>query len=328
MNKILITILTLWVSITAHCRNDFELYYANIDSAEYYVSIKDLQSAFTLYKNVFIDFDGFPNDYLNAISVSINLYNKAYDPFVKGFKGARGFRNDLKSELSNWMVHGMIDSKEKNRILKLFRNSNAIHKKNRKGTRLIIKLIIKDQKARRSEKNIHKIDSLNNLRLKEAIKTNPTFLDHKQYGFIANSILEILVFHQGYNLWGNDFKILVENIKKGNLSREKVLYLLEREVVWGNNLFKLENDSLIYLEGKNQRICDSVNLSYSIFGGFKKYNFASKQHIIVPIHPEYSEEILNKMRKYLLYNSYDLFKKTYKNFSYPHPNEFCERMKN
>lgn len=320
--------MSLWFSSTVLGRNNFEFYYSKIDSAKYFVSIKNYESALILYKKVFEDFDGFPEDYLDAISVSIRLENRAYDPFVIGFKGERGFRNDLKLELSNCMIQGLIDSKEKKRILKLFRKTKPIQKKNRKGTRLILKLIIMDQKARRSRKNIHEIDSLNNLRLKCAIKKSPTFLDHKQYGFITNSMLEILIFHQGFKLWGNDFKILVENIKQGNLSRETVLYLLEREVVWGNNLFILENDSLIYLEEKNQKTCDSVNLSYSIFGGFKQYSSKFKQHIVVPIHPEYSDHLVDKLRKYLLYSSYDLFKKTYKDFRYPNQKEYCEMINN
>jgi hypothetical protein len=328
LKKTLIIFLTLCLPSISFGRNDYEFYYSKIDSAEYYVSIKDDQRALTLYKKVFEDFVGFPNDYLNAISVSLRLHNEAYDPFVKGFKSVRGFRNDLKSELLNEMNQGFINSKEKKRILKLFRKSKTIHKRNKKGTRLILKLIIKDQKARKSGKNIHKIDSLNNLKLKEAIKKNPTFLDHKKYGFIANSMLEILIFHHHYKLWGNDFELLVENIKQGNLSRETVLYLLEREVVWGNNLFKLEKDSLIYLEGKNQKICDSLNLSYSIFGGFKQYNSKLKQHIVVPIHPEYTEELVDKMRKYLLYSSYDLYKKTRTQLCYPNKKDFCEPINN
>jgi hypothetical protein len=311
----------------AYCRNDYAIYYSNIDSAEYYVSIKDYQSAFNLYKTVFNDFDGFPDDYLNALSVSVNLYKKGFDPFIQGFKKVRGYRNDLKSDLTYWRNKGLIDSKETKRILKVFRNSNALLKKNRKGTRLILKLMIKDQRARRSGKNIHQTDSINNLKLQEAIQKTPTFLDHRQYGFLTKNMLDILIFHQEYKLWGTNFGILVENIMQGNLSRETVLYLLERGVVWGNGLFKLENDSLIYLEGKNQRICDSLNFSYSIFGGFRQYNATSKQHIITPINPEYSVEIVDKMRKYLLYSSYDLYVKTNRNFSFPDKNDYCDKMK-
>lgn len=311
----------------AYCRNDFAFYYSKIDSAEYYVSINDYQSAFNSYKTVFNDFDGFPDDYLNALFVSVNLYKKGFDPFIQGFKKVRGFRNDLKYDLTNWRNQGLIDSKETKRILKVFRKSNAFLKKNRKGTRLILKLMIKDQRTRRSGKNINERDSLNNLKLQEIMQKMPTFLDHRQYGFLAKSMLDILIFHQEYKLWGTNFGILVENIKQGNLSRETVCYLLEREVVWGNSLFKLENDSLIYLEGKNQIICDSVNFSYSIFGGFRQYNATSKQHIIAPIHPEYTEEIVDKMRKYLLYSSYDLYVKTNRNFGFPNQKDYCDILK-
>ena len=90
-----------------------------------------------MYETVFNDFDGFPDDYLNALSVSVNLNNKGFDPFIQGFKKVRGFRNDLKFDLTAFRNNGLIDSKETKRILKVFRNSNAFLKKNRKGKRLL-----------------------------------------------------------------------------------------------------------------------------------------------------------------------------------------------
>jgi hypothetical protein len=303
---------------------DYREYYINIDSAEYYFSIKNYAKSVEIYDRTFSKYDGFPAHYLEAIKASILNDKKAIDLFVIGYKKTRGFRNDLISSLSFLEKKGRILNSEKKRILKLYRKTKPLIKKNRKGGKLIFKLILKDQLGRYSKKYFSDIDSLNNIELKKAVLEDSNFFNHLQYGFIINSMLDILIFHQTYNLWGDYFELLLDNVKQGKVSRETVLYLLQREVVWGNNLFEIKNDSLIFISNKNNFTCDSFSVSFSIFGGFNTYDPKTKRQIIIPLHPNYSTEQIDQLRKYLLCSPYSLFQKTNKHYFYPTKEEYCE----
>ena len=303
---------------------DYREYYINIDSAEYYFSIKNYAKSVEIYDRTFSKYDGFSAHYLEAIKASILNDKKAIDLFVIGYKKTRGFRNDLISTLSFLEKEDRILNSEKKRIVKLYRKTKPLIKKNRKGGRLIFKLILKDQLGRNSKKYFSDVDSLNNLELKKAVLEDSNFFNHLQYGFITCSMLDILIFHQTYNLWGDYFDLLLDNVKQGKVSRETVLYLLQREVVWNNNLFEINNDSLIFLSNENNFICDSLSVSFSIFGAFKTYDSKTKRQIIIPLHPNYSSEQIDQLRTYLLCSPYILFQKTNKHYFYPTKEEYCE----
>ena len=113
---------------------DYREYYINIDSAEYYFSIKNYAKSVEIYDRTFSKYDGFSAHYLEAIKASILNDKKAIDLFVIGYKKTRGFRNDLISTLSFLEKEDRILNSEKKRILKLYRKTKPLIKKKVTGS--------------------------------------------------------------------------------------------------------------------------------------------------------------------------------------------------
>jgi len=293
---------------------DFSLYYKYIDSIHYYQATGNHTKALELYSKCFDQYNGFYEDYENAICYKYNLTKKVDDTLLmKAFQAGSSF----------WMLY--MDA-HKFVPFPFFKTYKLYLKhKTKKTNRLIpiLRMAYKDQKFRkRNFKGINS-DSLNAQKLIYWAKHEPERFNRNKSGFIAQQLLGVLIFHDGWRYLQPIQKELMEFTRKGWLNRETMAYLIER-ASGENTFFKIQGDSLHPIIDSSFYYCGTQKFFYSNLNNF--FMGVDRQENIryfQPSNPIISILEMEELRSYLLLPSTEMLYLIHPNYKKITTEEFC-----
>ncbi len=300
---------------------DYSLYYKYIDSIDYYKVQQNENKVFELYKICFKQFKGFYDDYEAAICYTYQTKNKIDDSlFIQAFEAGSSF-------LMLYMdYHGTVPFP----LVKTYRLYRKHKTKKTNATFPILRMIYKDQKYRKKDiswRKKHNIDSLNAQKLIYWAKNEPIRFNRFKSGLVAQHLLGIIIFHDGWKYLYPIQKELMEFTRKGWLNRDVMAYLIERTGM-DQQYFKIQKDSLVANQDTSHFYCEGKKLIYSNINCF--FTGVDKQENIryfAPINPIISSLEMEELRRFLMLPSTDFLYKmnpTYKRISIE---EFCNYYK-
>ena len=260
----------------------------------------------------------------NALINSITS-NKHIDFYIReSFKGGM-FKKDLKDLLNRYNI--TIDKKV---FTGLYKQGHKDYKRHHVGKyrRQIRRLIFHDQFARIFRKqNIQEVDSINYYKLKQILQQDRGAFNREKIGMVYADFLEILILHQGWHFWKNDFNNLRQLIISGYIHRDVLYQIIERESVWGGKQFTLLKDSLIELKTKENETTLCNGYYYSCLGGRAFYSAKLHKQIVVPVFPMNTEIDLNQLRSFVFQPSYEQLKIQSPYLEFLNKDEFCNIFK-
>jgi hypothetical protein len=325
MMKILIFIIQFnFITVLNLYAQDYRNYYILTDSANTLFTNNEFEKADSIYRFCFSKFSPFENECNYALINSIQL-NKNVDYYIRESFKSGTFKKDLEALLkrNNYAT-------DKKVLKALYKQGNKEFKKNHVGKykRQIRRLIIRDQFARLFQKHkIQKVDSINYFKLKEILQKDKNAFNREKTGMVYGELLEVLIFHQGWHFWKNDFIKLRELVLSGYLSRDVLYQIIERESVWGGKQFTLFNDSLIELKTKDDETSLCNGYYYSCIGGRAFYFSKLQKQIVIPVFPSISDTDLNILREFVFQQPYEKYKKNNLHLKFVNTDEFCNLFK-
>ena len=292
-----------------------------MDSIRYFKIQHNENKVFELYNTCFKQFKGFHDDYCEAISYTYYTKNKIYDSlFIQAFEAGSSF-------LMLYMdYHGTVPFP----LVKTYRLYRKHKTKKTNATFPILRMIYKDQKYRKKDiswRKKHNIDSLNAQKLIYWAKNEPIRFNRFKSGLVAQHLLGIIIFHDGWKYLYPIQKELMEFTRKGWLNRDVMAYLIERTGM-DQQYFKIQKDSLVANQDTSHFYCEGKKLIYSNINCF--FTGVDKQENIryfAPINPIISSLEMEELRRFLMLPSTDFLYKmnpTYKRISIE---EFCNYYK-
>jgi len=323
MKKSLKTVFILIFFKSIIFSQDYSNYYKYIDSVEYFNSLntnESFEKSNELYKKCFSEYVAFPNDYVSAFFLNYKVNGQICDSLVIAAFRERSSYINFKLDLEKNKIQY-----SKKQIKKLKRKGKKIRTPKSQSGFVVYRMLLRDQIARRgnSDKKIQKVDSLNALKIRKLIKKKPDLFNYKKTGFLTAALLQILIFH---GEWKNIEPIqneLHDLIKKGHIDRFCLAYLIERNAVGTDMVFRLDTVSnSIY--NTIQKV-DSICLGYSNIGfeWGSVYDKTRKIHVLPPFYPNLTIEDINRLRKYLFLSDLDLMFKTKKYILAESVEEYC-----
>jgi|SRR5690554_199775 len=293
--------------------NDFNKAYEIITTN---INNKEVEVADSIFK---ILFDNNVNHHLSDIINVINhrgrnkggLQSFYINTLVKTAKKYKNYKRE-----SNYLH---LTKHEFNLIKRKLDVSNNYKRK----TLSLLRMIVREQRARKKKQNIVLADSLNAIEVKKMLSDtnlirNLTYMD-KQF-------LELLIMHGGIRLYEQDLELIRYYIgNKRYLSRDLMSKLIERDAVFGGITYKVLNNKL-KPNDKNQMICpfeNNFNLFYSNIGE-TPYNINNKL-VYVPMDPDLSLEEINQVRSYCYLPKF--IPKSNEHYVFPSAEEWCEIVK-
>ena len=302
---------------------DYRNYYILADSAKTLFYNKEYEKADSIYSFCFSKFRPFENECNYALINSIKL-NKNIDYYIRESFKCGSFKKDLEALLKRNNY-----APDKKVLKALYKQGHKEYKKYhvRKYKRQIRRLLLRDQFARIFKKNFQKADSINYIRLKSILQKDINAFNREKTGLVYGELLEVLIFHQGWHFWQNDFNKLRRLVLSGALSRDVLFQIIERESVWGGKQFTLLNDSLIELSTKENETNLCNGYYYSCLGGRAFYFSKLQKQVVVPVFPMITEVDLDKLRCFVFQQPYENFKKNSTYLEFVNKDEFCNLFK-
>ncbi len=303
---------------------DYSNYYKYIDSIEYFNSLNTKESfekSNELYKKCFSEYVAFPQDYEAAFFLNYKVNGEICDSLViASFRERMSYIN-FKFKLEKNKIEY-----SKRQIKKLKRRGKKLRTPKSQSGFIVFRMLLRDQIARRgnSDKKIQKVDSLNAIKIRKLIYKKPDLFNYKKTSLLTATFLQILIFHGEWKNIEPIQKELHDKIKKGQMDRSVLAYLIERNAVGTNQVFRLDTVSnIIYT---SIQIEDSICLGYSNIGyeWGSVYDETRKLRVLSPFYPNLEIEDINRLRNYLFLSDLDLMFKTKKYILATSVEEFCE----
>jgi hypothetical protein len=275
-------------------KQDYTQYYKWVNQAKYYSLNKEIQKADSVYSLTFQLYNGFSDDYSHAMFVRNSLTGKIDTSyFISMVRNGELWRN-AKYDLKRMGVEIAKPFK------KLYRKNK--YKKTISGFP-IIRLMVRDQLYR--SKNFRFLvrgdaDSINALKIEKLLIKKPELFDRTKAGPIATAFLEPLLTHQSnWRYTQRIFFQIREKAKEGKLDPLPLIEMIHRASVFDGTFFHLENDSLVYELNRNKAICIQPSIYYSIVQGKIMRYYSNDKVMLMPLHPDYTSEQINRLRAYL-----------------------------
>jgi hypothetical protein len=278
------------------CRSqDYKFYYSKIDSAYLLNSQGKLKEADSIFNRVFESYIGFPDDCFKAAS---NIYR--FD----------------KTKSEKYLTLSYIYGASKKQI-KVFKRKEKIYvkinfyriKRKVKKTKSFLPFIFmlfKDQYARKfAKQKISEIDKKNLTKIKCILTNNPYDLSRFATGEIRNSFIHLLLIHQKFDDYGEFYYDLINQVKLGNIHREILATIIERDAIWTGRVFYL-NKQKIEVNDKLRYKFSNKNIYASSVGSTIVY--IGNKRTLLPINPNLNINEVNELREFLYLPYFELFK--------------------
>jgi hypothetical protein len=272
-----------------------------------------------------------------ADSIFEHLFNESDDHHISDIIDVLNRRSRLGSIQNSFYTNTLVKVAKRYNIYKMETNSPLITRREfnsikrnlgiksnyKRKTLSLTRMLLKEQKERRKNRDIDLADSINAIKVKKMLADTSLI---KNLTYLNKIILELLIFHGGMRNYKQELDLLRYYIgEKRYLSRDLLSTIIERQAVLGGITYKILNNELIP-NTKNDLICeinDGFNLFYSNIGKFR-YNLNNNQ-VYVPIDPNLTIEEINQVRKYCFLPDYS--QNPHEMFIYPSAVEWCEIVK-
>lgn len=272
-----------------------------------------------------------------ADSIFESLFNETDDHHLSDIIYVLNHRSSLGNVQNSFYINTLVKTakkfknykRESNYLLLTRHELNSIKRKlnlnftYKRKTTSLLRMLLREQRARNKKQDIFQIDSLNAIKIKSMLR-DTSLIKHLSY--MNKELLELLIFHGGMSCYEQEIDLLRYYIgEKRYLSRDLLSTIIEREAVFGGITYSVINKELTP-NAKNELMCeenDGFNLYYSNIGKFK-YNINSNQ-VQVPIDPKLTIEEINKVRGFCYLPNYTKNKDNI--YSYPTVKEWCDLVK-
>lgn len=277
----------------------YERYYQLTDLGRYHYLKNNLERADSCFNLAFSEFAGFDNDYSFALRIKKKLYNFADTSLVvKMIECGDNFIN-YKYCLKQ------LGLKNDKYFLKLHKKHRP--KRTLRGHRFSV-LMFRDQlsRSRHFKWMAKNADAKNAIKLQKLITRKPELFDRNNMGWYQNSMLEILLMHQGN--W-NDAQLLFYDIRKfveeGKIERFVLLSMLHRSSLFNAALFTVDENGDSLVVASNDLICNG-RLFYNNIYGRELWVRQDGVFYLAPLHPSLDTVAVNELRNFIFQSDLDI----------------------
>lgn len=295
---------------------NYHRYYTLVDSAFFFQNQALRLKADSLYQQAFGSFGGFPNDYLHAAK---NIYDvdslRALDYLRSAFN-----YGDSEKSIKLFLARNNFKF-SKNQIRQIRNKKKKVTR--RRSCYKLKRLIFLDQYVRYfNKKRIGKRDSLNFVVLKKMTISKDSFLFDRFYtGAYTQAFLEVLLIHQRWRNTCEIFNFLYKKVEQGELARDVLYTVIERESMWyGSSFYLSEKNEICKIVNANYRFKNKSSLFCSSLGQIQYY--IKSRNTVIPIYPDANMEEVDELRAYLFLPRYKVYKLSHPNFYFPTIEQF------